>query len=250
MPTPMSAGGRAGGLHGWSIALPAGSRFRFMRSRHRRACSIRTLPAPISSSPRRAPRRRSASGERDHVITAEEIAKESPKDMNVLRRVPGLTLTQAGGTGSTAAVRIRGTDAKHTPVLIDGIRERSRVGQLRIRPLSARSDGHRAHRGAARAAVGALRLGRHRRRDQHHHPQGPRRPARLGEHRSRFVRQQGRPRRDVGGSGPLSYAFSITGYDTAGFSRYGYRIGRIERARLWPLEPDRRSGSAPRDGSG
>ena len=53
-----------------------------------------------------------------------------------------------------------------------------------------------------------------------------------------------------GGSGPLSYAFSITGYDTAGFSRYGYRIGRIERARLWPLEPDRRSGSAPRDGSG
>ena len=41
-----------------------------------------------------------------------------------------------------------------------------------------------------------------------------------------------------GGSGPLSYAFSITGYDTAGFSRYGYRIGRIERARRWPLEPD------------
>jgi vitamin B12 transporter len=48
----------------------------------------------------------------------------------------------------------------------------------------------------------------------------------------------------------MSYAFSLSGYDTAGFSRYGYRIGRIERALPSFLEADstKRLGVAARVG--
>ena len=57
------------------------------------------------------------------VITAEEIAQTSLRSVDDLfRRVPGVSLTQAGGPGQVETVRIRGGDVRHTLVLVDGIR--------------------------------------------------------------------------------------------------------------------------------
>jgi vitamin B12 transporter len=56
------------------------------------------------------------------VITAEDIARNQWRTLpDALRAVPGIQVEQSGGPGSTAAVFIRGANANHTKVLIDGI---------------------------------------------------------------------------------------------------------------------------------
>lgn len=56
------------------------------------------------------------------VITAEEIeAKQQPLVTDLLRQVPGLDVSRAGGAGGNVSIFIRGTDNKHTLILIDGI---------------------------------------------------------------------------------------------------------------------------------
>jgi vitamin B12 transporter len=56
------------------------------------------------------------------VITAEDIAARQERSLpDVLKDVPGLNLVQTGGPGGTATVFMRGTDSKHTKVLVDGI---------------------------------------------------------------------------------------------------------------------------------
>jgi vitamin B12 transporter len=56
------------------------------------------------------------------VIGAPEIARKGADGVyEALRGVPGLSFARAGGTGSAASVRLRGADAGHTQVLIDGI---------------------------------------------------------------------------------------------------------------------------------
>ncbi len=57
------------------------------------------------------------------VITRDEIEQSSPTSVaQVLRTVPGVSVTQSGGPGSAATVRLRGGDNGHTLVLIDGVR--------------------------------------------------------------------------------------------------------------------------------
>ncbi|MDX2495882.1 MAG: TonB-dependent receptor [Desulfuromusa sp.] len=57
------------------------------------------------------------------VITAEEIeAKQQPLVLDLLRNVPGLDISRAGGAGASASISIRGAGNKHTMVLIDGIK--------------------------------------------------------------------------------------------------------------------------------
>jgi len=63
------------------------------------------------------------SGSAITVIPGDKINNASPGSLvDVLRQVPGLTVTQAGGPGSTTEVSIRGAEAGHTLVLIDGVR--------------------------------------------------------------------------------------------------------------------------------
>lgn len=57
------------------------------------------------------------------VVTREEIDKwQSNSVVDILRRLPGVDVTQSGGLGQNSTVSVRGTDAKHLLVLIDGIR--------------------------------------------------------------------------------------------------------------------------------
>jgi len=57
------------------------------------------------------------------VITREDLdARQSAKVDEVLKSVPGVSVTRQGGMGAAAQIRIRGTDPNHTLVLIDGQR--------------------------------------------------------------------------------------------------------------------------------
>lgn len=56
------------------------------------------------------------------VVTAEEIEERGHDTLtDVLRSVPGVAVSQSGSRGSLSQVRIRGGEANHTLVLIDGI---------------------------------------------------------------------------------------------------------------------------------
>ena len=65
------------------------------------------------------------------VITAEEIeAKQQTQVLDVLRSVPGVNIMQQGPAGANSSIFLRGTDNKHTLVLVDGIefRDTSTIG--------------------------------------------------------------------------------------------------------------------------
>ncbi len=63
------------------------------------------------------------SGSAVSVITHEEIERASPTSVaGLLETVPGVAVTQSGGPGGLAEVRLRGGDSGHTLVLIDGVR--------------------------------------------------------------------------------------------------------------------------------
>lgn len=56
------------------------------------------------------------------VITADDIASQQSQDLpSVLKNVPGLNLVQTGGPGGQTSIFMRGTNANHTKVLVDGI---------------------------------------------------------------------------------------------------------------------------------
>ena len=56
------------------------------------------------------------------VITADEMQREQRRTVpDALSTVPGLNVVQAGGPGSQTSVFIRGTNANHVKVLIDGV---------------------------------------------------------------------------------------------------------------------------------
>ena len=57
------------------------------------------------------------------VITAAEIERRQYRTLNdALRAVPGTTVVQSGGPGKITSVFLRGTNANHTLVLVDGVR--------------------------------------------------------------------------------------------------------------------------------
>jgi len=65
------------------------------------------------------------------VITAEEIeAKQQTQVLDVLRSVPGVNIVQTGSLGGQTSIYLRGTDTRHTLLLIDGIeyRDASSIG--------------------------------------------------------------------------------------------------------------------------
>ncbi|MBM9593052.1 TonB-dependent receptor plug domain-containing protein [Roseitranquillus sediminis] len=56
------------------------------------------------------------------VVTAEEIAERQYTHVaDVLRSLPGVTVSRAGTVGGLTAVRIRGAEGNHTMVLVDGV---------------------------------------------------------------------------------------------------------------------------------
>jgi vitamin B12 transporter len=114
--------------------------YAFQRSASRRAlilfaCSFHGMQAkadglsaqpasfpPLVISATRLPTLEDQLGSSVTVITSDDIERKQQRTLpDVLQDVPGLNVVQAGGPGGAAAVFMRGANANHTKVFIDGI---------------------------------------------------------------------------------------------------------------------------------
>lgn len=78
---------------------------------------------PIVVTANRTPRPESEIGQSVTIITADEIEeRQSQAVVDLLRTVPGVTFTRAGGLGTAASVNIRGADPQQTLLLVDGVK--------------------------------------------------------------------------------------------------------------------------------
>lgn len=174
------------------------------------------------------------------VITRDEIEKASAQHVgDLLRRVPGVSSTQNGGTGAVQYVRLRGMDSRHTLVLVDGVRvsdPSSTGGEFDFANLIL-SDVERIEvlRGPQSALYGSDAMGGViniiTRRGE-----GPPKMtlrAEAGSYGTKELRAG-----ISGGTDALSYSLGASAFQTAGFSRFGYRIGRIDSRFPWGLEAD------------
>ncbi len=65
------------------------------------------------------------------VVTASEIgAQQARTGVEVLRSLPGVSISQQGGPGSIAVARIRGAESNHTLVIVDGVEMNSSIDGL------------------------------------------------------------------------------------------------------------------------
>lgn len=173
------------------------------------------------------------------VIRSEDIQRANPVSMvDVLRRVPGLDISETGGPGGSAAIRIRGANAGQTLVLLDGVRLNDPSGASGDFDASMIAPGLidriEVLRGPQSALYGSDAIG--------------------GVINIITKKGRGAPLLGIqveagsygtlstigsisGSTGPWSYAASAVAQRTDGFSRYGYRIGRIESV-LGQLEAD------------
>ena len=77
----------------------------------------------ISITANRTPTPLSQVGATVTVVTREEIEAQQVRHVSdVLRQVPGVSVSSSGPDGSATQVRIRGAETRHTLVLIDGVR--------------------------------------------------------------------------------------------------------------------------------
>jgi vitamin B12 transporter len=167
------------------------------------------------------------------VIRAADIEKTGARSVaDVLRQAPGLDVYESGGVGGYSNVTLRGAAAGQTLVLIDGVRvgdPSATGGEFDFGQFSV-TDIERIEvlRGPQSALYGSDAMG--------------------GVVNVITKRGAGKPKASLtleggsygsvhsratfsGGDETLSYAFGIDGFRTDGFSRYGYRIKRIENAR-------------------
>jgi vitamin B12 transporter len=174
------------------------------------------------------------------VVGSEEISRTNPGSLvDVLRSVPGLDISEAGGPGAVSSVRIRGANSGQTLVLLDGIRINDASGpsgEFNFATLMpGLIDRIEVLRGPQSALYGSDAIGG---------------VVNIITKRGRgplqsFVRVEGGSYGTMststgvsGSSGPWSYALGGGYQQSAGFSRYGYRIGRITSQYGRPLDND------------
>jgi outer membrane cobalamin receptor len=100
------------------------------------------------------------------LIPGDNLAMRPAADLgDALRFVPGVEVARLGGPGQQTSIFVRGTESNHVLVLMDGLR----INPGTIGAPECRARIRRARRGRQGPALHALRLGRDRWRDQHHH---------------------------------------------------------------------------------
>ena len=196
-------------------------------------------PAEVVVTADREPEPISRTGSSISVVKGETLATSNPGSLvDALRTVPGLDISESGGPGSTANIRLRGANTGQTLVMIDGIRIND--------PTAASGDFDFAM--FAPSAIERIEV-----------LKGPQSAlygsdamggvvniiTKKGTGPAQFnVRTEGGSYGTavtqgsmVGSQGPWSYAVTGGGQHSNGFSRYGYRIPPLE-AKFGPLERD------------
>jgi vitamin B12 transporter len=204
-----------------------------------RSVSAQEILPEIVVTANRTPQALQESGSAISVVTSEDIARSNPTSLvDVLRSVPGLDISENGGPGATSGVRLRGGTTGHTLVMIDGIRvndpsaaggdfEFALVDPGSIERIEVLRGPQSALYGSD-AVTGVINI-------ITKNPGGTNKGnARVEAGRYGTATGTGSM---TGSSGPWSYAMSVTGQTTEGFSRYGYRIPAIE-ARFPYLDKD------------
>lgn len=189
-------------------------------------------PLLVTVTANRVPTAIQRTGSAITVIRREEIERANPASiLDVLRAQPGVFLTEAGGPGASSDIRLRGANPNQTLVLIDGIRVNDPAqasgefdGALIAPALIERIE---ILRGPQSALYGSDAIG--------------------GVVNIITKRGAGKPTYTLGveggsygtistslsGAGRIgswSFAVSGIGQTSEGFSRYGYRIGRLAGA--------------------
>jgi vitamin B12 transporter len=191
----------------------------------------------VTADRRPEPIRRSGSA--ISVVTREEIQTFNPSSVvDALRNVPGLDITETGGPGATTGVRLRGASTGQTLVLIDGIRVNDAVpasGDFDFATLLPSAiERIEVLRGPQSALYGSDAIGGVVNILTRSGRGAPGFEARTeaGSYGTLSTSATA-----FGSVGPWSYAFSGGGQKSDGFSRYGFRIGQLER-RFAGFEPD------------
>ncbi|MGM4929092.1 TonB-dependent receptor plug domain-containing protein [Tardiphaga sp. 619_E2_N8_5] len=187
----------------------------------------------------RAPEQLNRTGSSISVVSGETIATSNPGSLvDALRTVPGLDISENGGPGGTANVRLRGGNTGQTLVMIDGIRvndptaasgdfEFAMFTPSAIERIEVLKGPQSALYGSD-AMSGVVNIITKK-------GSGPAQVNVRTEAGSYgTVMTQGSL---TGSNGPWSYAFTGGGQHSNGFSRYGYRIPALE-ARFPNLEND------------
>jgi vitamin B12 transporter len=86
------------------------------------AAAVEDSPETIVVTATRLPTPEAQVASSISVVTADEIAERQLQTLpDLLKDVPGLNVVQTGGPGGQTSVFMRGTNANHTKVLVDGI---------------------------------------------------------------------------------------------------------------------------------
>ena len=205
-----------------------------------RAGGVEELPILVVT-PFRGPAGLDRSGSAITVVDRQQIEAWGTKSLaDVLRGTPGLDITENGGPGSLSNVTLRGSNPGQTLILIDGIRagDSSNIdGSFDFATLSA-LDVKRIEvlRGPQSALYGSDAMGgvvniitR----------KGAAKPQTILTLEGGSFGTISSSLSTRGSTEKLSYAFSIQGLHMDGFSRYGYRIGRITSQFANRLERDK-----------
>lgn len=196
-------------------------------------------------TPTRSPLALSQSGTAITVVERKQIEAWGAKSFaDVIRAQPGVDITENGGPGGLSLLSLRGSNPGQTLVLIDGLRvgDASGIGgEFDFSTLSTH-DIERIEilRGPQSAIYGSDAMGG-----------VVNIITRRGSHKPRTVLTIeggsygtiGASLSTAGSTEKLSYAFSLHGFHTDGFSRFAYRIPRLTSQLTAPLERDKTSKS-------
>lgn len=221
------------------------------------ALIVATVPAAAQPVPdnqivvtaTRSPLEIARSGSAVSVIRAEEIQEKGARSIaEVFRAVPGVDVSESGGVGAVTNITIRGSNPGQTLILVDGIRigDSTAIGGEFDFGAFGATDIERIEvlRGPQSALYGSDAMGGVINIITRKGAGAPRASIAVegGSYGSKGVRAS-----LSGSTETVNYAFSLNGVDTAGFSRFGYRIGRLTPTLIAPLENDptrRLAGSA------
>ena len=205
-------------------------------------------PLEITITANRSPTQIQRTGSAITVISSEEIRKTNPGSLvDALRMVPGLDLSETGGPGSSTNLRLRGANSGQTLVLIDGMRlndPSAGSGEFDFSTVpSGLIDRIEVLRGPQSALYGSDAMGG---------------VVNIITKRGKgplttFAQIEGGSYGTLssnagfyGTNGPWSYSFAASALHSDGFSRYGYRIRRLNG--YAPLEKDATNSMGPSGG--